>query len=256
MSRRSFKSSYRMLFCGSSGRSLTEYKIQDKIIGIVLDNASNNDTLVNELSAIVPRFRGSKTHVRCFTHILNLVVKAVLSQFCKKIKSTSDIHEYITLEEGFADDEEPEEPANKEDELAAVDKSDEQMIEDIDSEPSLSVCVLPLTTEEEKLDQFAIHKLRVLGIKIVNSPTIKADLASCCARVNIKPRLMIKNLHDALNLLVVKEEYNKPQSVFLVMTHKISQSETPLFHEFIPIFDIITTALDEFIDNAMREETT
>jgi hypothetical protein len=37
--------------------------------------------------------------------------------------------------------------------------------------------------------------------------------------------------------------------VFLVATKKISQSRTPLIHEVIPIFDIITGAMDEFIDN-------
>lgn len=39
------------------------------------------------------------------------------------------------------------------------------------------------------------------------------------------------------------------QQVFLVATHKISQSRIPLIHEVIPIFDVLTGALDEFIDN-------
>lgn len=37
--------------------------------------------------------------------------------------------------------------------------------------------------------------------------------------------------------------------VFLHATRKISQSRIPLIHEVIPIFDILTGALDEFIDN-------
>ena len=39
------------------------------------DNASNNDTLVNELSVLIPTFGGAKYCVHCFAHILNLVVK-------------------------------------------------------------------------------------------------------------------------------------------------------------------------------------
>ncbi|KAF4611964.1 hypothetical protein D9613_004308 [Agrocybe pediades] len=55
---------------------LREYKIQDKIMGFTADNAANNDTLVRELSVIVPSFPGKKTRVRCFAHILNLIVKS------------------------------------------------------------------------------------------------------------------------------------------------------------------------------------
>jgi hypothetical protein len=39
------------------------------------DNASNNDTLVDELSNLIPTFGGREYRVRCFAHILNLVVK-------------------------------------------------------------------------------------------------------------------------------------------------------------------------------------
>lgn len=37
--------------------------------------------------------------------------------------------------------------------------------------------------------------------------------------------------------------------VFLEATRKISQSNMPLLHEVIPVFDIITHALDDYIDD-------
>ena len=37
--------------------------------------------------------------------------------------------------------------------------------------------------------------------------------------------------------------------IFLEATKKISQTNTPLLHEVIPIFDILTQALDDFIDD-------
>ncbi|KAF7358401.1 Zinc finger BED domain-containing protein 4 [Mycena venus] len=37
--------------------------------------------------------------------------------------------------------------------------------------------------------------------------------------------------------------------VFLVATQKISQNRVPLIHEVIPIFDVLTGAMDDFIDN-------
>jgi len=43
-----------------------------------VDNASNNDTLVDELSILIPSFGGREYRVRCFAHILNLVVKVSL----------------------------------------------------------------------------------------------------------------------------------------------------------------------------------
>ncbi len=40
-----------------------------------MDNASNNNTLIKELSKILDDFQGEVTHVWCFAHIFNLVVK-------------------------------------------------------------------------------------------------------------------------------------------------------------------------------------
>ena len=46
-----------------------------KVLAFTADNASNNDTLVDELLTLIPSFGGSDYRVRCFAHILNLVVK-------------------------------------------------------------------------------------------------------------------------------------------------------------------------------------
>ena len=37
--------------------------------------------------------------------------------------------------------------------------------------------------------------------------------------------------------------------MFLLATKKISRSHVPLIHEVIPIFDVLTAVLDEFLDN-------
>jgi hypothetical protein len=46
-----------------------------KIFTFTADNASNNDTLVNELSNLIPTFGGQQYQICYFAHILNLVVK-------------------------------------------------------------------------------------------------------------------------------------------------------------------------------------
>ncbi|KAF6763425.1 hypothetical protein DFP72DRAFT_781155, partial [Ephemerocybe angulata] len=45
---------------------LRHWGIDNKLLGFTSDNASNNDTLVAELATLIPTFRGSVHHVRCF----------------------------------------------------------------------------------------------------------------------------------------------------------------------------------------------
>jgi hypothetical protein len=47
----------------------------NQILALTADNASNNNPLVVELSELLNGFQGSLTRIRCFAHILNLVVK-------------------------------------------------------------------------------------------------------------------------------------------------------------------------------------
>ncbi|GJE85026.1 hAT transposon family protein [Phanerochaete sordida] len=68
---------------------LKAYGIEDKILGITADNASNNNTLVADLETSLSGINSRQTRVRCFAHILNLVVKAIISPFMKKKKKPS-----------------------------------------------------------------------------------------------------------------------------------------------------------------------
>ncbi|KLO06392.1 hypothetical protein SCHPADRAFT_838139, partial [Schizopora paradoxa] len=45
------------------------------VLGIVCDNASNNDTMLRHLEVELEGQVGCKTCIRCFAHVLNLVVK-------------------------------------------------------------------------------------------------------------------------------------------------------------------------------------
>ncbi|KAF8870859.1 hypothetical protein BD779DRAFT_1399992, partial [Infundibulicybe gibba] len=51
------------------------------ILSVTCDNATPNDTMVDGLAELIDAFPGAANRTRCFTHILNLVAKAVLSQF-------------------------------------------------------------------------------------------------------------------------------------------------------------------------------
>jgi hypothetical protein len=54
---------------------LKSFNIDNKILGIVCDNAENNSVMVRELPVLLPAFQGGSARIRCFAHILNLVVK-------------------------------------------------------------------------------------------------------------------------------------------------------------------------------------
>lgn len=52
-----------------------------QILSVTCDNASNNDTMIEELALLIDHFPGDANHTRCFLHIINLVAKSVLRQF-------------------------------------------------------------------------------------------------------------------------------------------------------------------------------
>lgn len=59
---------------------LKEFGIENKILSVTCDNASNNDTMIEELEDQLTGFSAVNcTH--CFAHILNLVAKSLLKQF-------------------------------------------------------------------------------------------------------------------------------------------------------------------------------
>ncbi len=51
---------------------------------------SNNDTMLKELVSSLPEFCGAATQSRCFTHVINLVAKSILSQFNGQKSNDSD----------------------------------------------------------------------------------------------------------------------------------------------------------------------
>ncbi|KAF8546724.1 hypothetical protein OG21DRAFT_1383697, partial [Imleria badia] len=51
------------------------------ILGVMCDNASNNDAMIDSLSDLIPAFTGPKNQTCCFLHIVNLIAKSLLCQF-------------------------------------------------------------------------------------------------------------------------------------------------------------------------------
>ncbi|KAF9536658.1 hypothetical protein CPC08DRAFT_613204, partial [Agrocybe pediades] len=51
------------------------------ILAVVCDNASNNDSMIDELKELIEEFPSNPNCSRCFTHILNLTAKSIIRRF-------------------------------------------------------------------------------------------------------------------------------------------------------------------------------
>lgn len=69
---------------------LKEFKIEHKILSITCHNASNNDTMVEEMAKMLTAF-SEVNHTHYFTHIINLIAKSLLKQFDLKEKDEKDL---------------------------------------------------------------------------------------------------------------------------------------------------------------------
>ncbi|KAJ7939279.1 hypothetical protein B0H13DRAFT_1851013 [Mycena leptocephala] len=198
--------------------------------------------------------------------------EAILSQFSQKKQApAADAHQEntedaATLADILADerneDEEVEDEldADDSDEIdPAVEKSDQEMIEEVDLDVDLNDRLPPLTVQERTRGRYSVLKLRNLAKKIVHSPTIKADLAAACMRSEITPRLMVRDvstrwnstaellqrgleLREALKLLVVMQEHNRPRGARL-RRFQLSPEEWKLLEDLSPLLDVCCSAL-------------
>lgn len=84
-----FGISDKVSFAIAHNRTVTEILTGHQILSVTCDNASANDSMVDELQVILPDFPGEASRTRCFCHIINLVVKSVIKQFdAPKAKKT------------------------------------------------------------------------------------------------------------------------------------------------------------------------
>lgn len=159
-------------------------------MAVTCDNAANNKTMAKEMHILVPEFRGNKMRVRCFGHVLNLVVKvcppcatrpdtvltinqAILSQFSAraankaKKQSATDFDRVLT-DLGKNSDDEADPASSSDEELEedendagnetdeARDAADDLELEQLEEEQADIV----LTPEEIALGKNALEKVR------------------------------------------------------------------------------------------------
>lgn len=84
-------------------RILREFGIENKILSVTCDNASNNDAMVRELEAQLDAFAGPASLTRCFLHVINLVAKTTIRVFDAPTKHNSASDDDDDLSTGNSD---------------------------------------------------------------------------------------------------------------------------------------------------------
>jgi hypothetical protein len=124
-----------------------------QILSITCDNASNNDTMIDELADLLDDFPGPANQTRCFTHVLNLVVKSIIRQFdSPKSKTDKNLNEATNELFSLAGNLEFDEDDEGEDEADNV-------------EGWIDERTLMTQEEVEKLDE-SVEPLRLLLMKV------------------------------------------------------------------------------------------
>ena len=127
------------------------------------DNASNNEKMADEMEHLLPAF-SSGNRVRCFTHVLNLIAKALLKQFEMAKKSENEDDDFteeeaklLTLAENL-DEEEFTMAEEKMDENGGADEEDsmDEWVDEVDA----------LTPDERLLLEDEIRPVKMVLVKV------------------------------------------------------------------------------------------
>lgn len=181
---------------------LKEYGISNKILGQVLDNASNNDTMLAELETLMEGSHGVHSRIRCICHVFNLAVKAMLSQFSQtKTAAGTDIGEGDFTDDDMdelfddADVEDNEEP--EEDELDLDRESSDQLeIEQLAREVEKTH---RLSNAQIKHGKFSVTKITQLTKRIFHSPVLREDLNALCIKHKVPSKQVVRSVPTRWN---------------------------------------------------------
>lgn len=143
------------------------------MLNITLDNASNNDAMVDELRFLVENWPGPANRSRCFLHVVNLVAKALLRQFDPPKKDaeaalTAAEKELMALSDELDDEDEEDVGAND------ANDADDDLDGWVDELEAM---------EEEERDQLLeeVQPVRLALAKVRNCIIRSDDFNSQCA---------------------------------------------------------------------------
>ena len=114
---------------------LNRFEIRHRLFSIVADNASVNSVLMDQLAATdgLDAFQGEKTRIRCFTHIINLMIQGALNSKnptrAQRNKIAKEDHAVNHEEDQEEEEEEEEEEEQEQEESEEEDEADVESVE-------------------------------------------------------------------------------------------------------------------------------
>lgn len=146
--------------------SLT-YLVVPQILSVTADNASNNDTMTQELAAILKKFGGQFSRTRCFLHITNLTARSLLNEFDVKgaeglEPADDDERELLSLAKEL---EEEERDAQRDAGEEVVDEAGDDSDEDDEDESWIDE-VASLTEEERAAFEDEVRLVKRMLLKV------------------------------------------------------------------------------------------
>ncbi|OAV94163.1 hypothetical protein PTTG_27105 [Puccinia triticina 1-1 BBBD Race 1] len=182
-----------------------KFGIQDWICGLVSNNAKNNKVMVKELKKLKwTRFRGETHWIRCFAHILNLIVQAILRPFGtqkrkKSANGSANSADFDSDESQFEDGDAEEQiqvfsRTGGDHSTSLLDGDSDEHSElqslpgqDDDENDSLTEADIGQASEEDKGDYYTTNtckltlaKFRQIAKKLRYSPNSKAEFIDIC----------------------------------------------------------------------------
>ncbi|POW16845.1 hypothetical protein PSTT_00997 [Puccinia striiformis] len=165
-----------------------KFQIQDKICGIVSDNATNNGVMVRELTRLKwPRFKGETQWIRCFAHILNLIVQGILRPFGTQKKRKLDDIVYSSGEEECTESQIR--ILARGEEALPIQDGDSTEDDSIDDQPDCltEADIENASDEDDETDRYTsnsckatLAKFRAIAKKLRFSPNSKATFVDIC----------------------------------------------------------------------------
>ncbi|TFK79532.1 hypothetical protein K466DRAFT_472566, partial [Polyporus arcularius HHB13444] len=141
--------------------------------------------MMREIKRLLPGLDSPKGRVRCFGHVLNLVVKAIMSQFTQRRRQPKD-KDVEALGDPEDVDEDDLDEADEAD--TSCEAADEQIIENMDKDhPDLVI-----SADDVKMGRVAVEKIVKLSQKVFHSPTIRAELARLAGEADLNAEVLVR----------------------------------------------------------------
>lgn len=159
-----------------------------QILSVTCDNASSNDAMIYALAELVVAFPGAANRTRCFTHILNLVVKVILRQFDlpkAKADEALDVASQVLVD--LAGDIEMEE--------AAMDQRDDEDDDDDGGEEGWIDPYDGMSQEDRNELEWAVRPVRLVLVK-VSSNSDQTPMLVLTMNVATKTCVRDQKLHN------------------------------------------------------------